>query len=182
MGSAEESLARIAHVLRERRAKLGLTQSDLADDLGVTQAYVSALETAHFTTQTRRLVEALAVLGLELVALPRDHPVAREQRLRPVPPIRRGGAHETPEARRLRKVLAEVDLSRVENPRMADRLAQLQGLERELGVDFAANARVAKLLEPLRTLGAAEGVEELVGGEVGAVLDAVRRHLEVRSP
>lgn len=181
MGRDDESLVRIAHALRERRIELGITQSDLADILGVTPAYLSALETARFTTQTRRLAETLSSLGLELIALPRDHPVVAEQRMHSAASPRRRGDRESPDARRLRDVLASVDLSKIENPRMADRLGRLKGLAEELGVEFSTSSRVAHLLEPLRALEVVAGVDELVGGETGRVLEAVWRYLEGRN-
>lgn len=56
--------------LRARRLELGMTQQDLADELGLSRQRVSALETGQIG-QARLLFEAAEALGLDLVALPR---------------------------------------------------------------------------------------------------------------
>jgi len=62
---------RIGDALRARRIELGLTQEDLATQLGINRTTLSALETGR-TGQTRLLFDVATSLGLELIALPRE--------------------------------------------------------------------------------------------------------------
>lgn len=121
----DQTIARLTQRLRERRAELGVTQAELADQLGVTQAYLSRLETGDASLQLRRLVRALSSVGLELLALPRNHPAAREERMRPVTPPRRTRGTDLED---LRDALDGLDLSHVGSPELAERLRTLHAL------------------------------------------------------
>lgn len=119
----DQAIARLAQRLRERRVDLGITQAELADQLGVTQAYLSRLETGEATTQLRRLVRALSSVGLDLLALPRNHPAAREERLRPVTPPRRTRGTDVEQ---LLDALDRLDPSHVGSSELAERLRTLR--------------------------------------------------------
>lgn len=61
----------LGEVLRYARAKAGMSQSDLADWLGVSRFYVSSLESGEATERLGRIFSALTLLGYELHAAPR---------------------------------------------------------------------------------------------------------------
>ena len=63
MAQAKSSFA---ITLSKARAKLGLTQKELASRLGVSQAYVSKLEGGEANPTLERIGSLLAVLGLSL--------------------------------------------------------------------------------------------------------------------
>jgi transcriptional regulator with XRE-family HTH domain len=61
----------LGEVLRFARAKASMSQSDLADWLGVSRFYVSSLESGEATERLGRIFSALTLLGYELHAAPR---------------------------------------------------------------------------------------------------------------
>lgn len=65
-----ENTRALGAVLRARRIDLGMTQQDLAEELGLPRMRISALETGKFG-QARLLFEVATALGLDLVAVPR---------------------------------------------------------------------------------------------------------------
>ena len=67
---------RITQQLRRGRAEQGLTQAALADALDVSRATVVALESASPSPQLDHLIQALHLVGYELVAVPSSHPLA----------------------------------------------------------------------------------------------------------
>ncbi|NKY39655.1 helix-turn-helix domain-containing protein [Cellulomonas septica] len=173
MNRDEQTLLRIAQALRERRSDLGLSQEDLAAQLGITQAYVSKLETAEATTQLRRLVAVLGAVGLDLVALPRAHPAARQVRSRPLLVPARPSRTTTP-SDRLRRALDRLDVSRVSDAEAAARLAALRDLvAAEPAIDLD-DPRVRKVVRPLRALADSDAVLSLSDPSVTAVLLALR--------
>lgn len=80
--AAAVELNRWAHgltgVLKRTRVQQGLSQSELADVLGVTQGSISALETSPQLGRVERLYAICRVLGLELVV--RERAPQSEQR------------------------------------------------------------------------------------------------------
>lgn len=56
----------IGALVRERRQALGLTQQQVADQVGTRRQWVIALEAGRSATDTRLLLRALDVLGLRL--------------------------------------------------------------------------------------------------------------------
>ena len=62
------TMTQVLDIVRARRRTLKLTQSQLAEKLGVTQTYVSDLETGRRSMSTERLLALLNVLNLELIA------------------------------------------------------------------------------------------------------------------
>jgi len=66
-----EYVARTAHqlgqVLKNRRQQLGLTQSEVAAKVGLSQAQVSVIESHDARATVTTLYKALSALGLELV-------------------------------------------------------------------------------------------------------------------
>jgi len=58
--------------LRRRRKAAGLSQSELAERIGVRQATISKLESGGADVRISTLMEAAAALGLELVLAPRN--------------------------------------------------------------------------------------------------------------
>ena len=70
--AVDSSYTQIAGILRSERSRRGLTQGDLADFIGVSRTYVAQLESGKGTIQLRRLIEALAAVGVDLVAVPRS--------------------------------------------------------------------------------------------------------------
>jgi HTH-type transcriptional regulator/antitoxin HipB len=169
----EQALLRIAQVLRERRNELGLSQAELAEQLGLTQAYVSNLETAEATTQLKRLVAVLGAVGLDLVALPRAHPVAREMRSRPLHLPVRPSRSDAP-SDDLRRALDRLDLSRVSDPEAAARLAALRDLVAAAPAEDLSGPRARGVVRSLRSLADSDAVLSLSDPSVTAVLLALR--------
>jgi len=61
-------MTQVLDIVRARRRTLKLTQSQLAEKLGVTQTYVSDLENGRRSMSAARLLALLNVLNLELIA------------------------------------------------------------------------------------------------------------------
>ncbi len=61
----------LAPLLRALRKKQGLTQADLADQLGITRQAVTALEARPEAATFERLMKVWAVLGLQVSLAPR---------------------------------------------------------------------------------------------------------------
>jgi len=78
--AARRTYERLVRELKRGRASQHLTQQDLADALDVPRPYVVSLESNRPVHQIDRLIKALHLLGLELVVVPSDHPIARAQR------------------------------------------------------------------------------------------------------
>ena len=76
-----EAIARtpgqFANAFRERRRKLGLTQEQLAERVGVRQKTVSEIENSG-TARLSTVLRALSELDLELVVRPRTRRSVRE--------------------------------------------------------------------------------------------------------
>lgn len=68
--------AQLAPQLRSLRKVRGLSQTDLAQRIGVTQSRIAAIERNPAAVSTGQLLELLKVLGVELVL--RDAQTARE--------------------------------------------------------------------------------------------------------
>ena len=66
MFGAAQAKSSFALTLAKARAELGLTQKELADKVGVSQAYVSKLEGGEANPTLERIGSLLAVLGLSL--------------------------------------------------------------------------------------------------------------------
>ena len=66
-------------LLKAFRRQAGLTQGELARRLGVTQQTVSALERHANQVSADRLLQLLAILGVEMVLQPRELDVAKPQ-------------------------------------------------------------------------------------------------------
>lgn len=62
--------------VREARRHQNLTQQELADRLGVSRAWVVRLEAGHPRLETQLVLDAVAAVGLELVA--REAPVVAD--------------------------------------------------------------------------------------------------------
>lgn len=167
----DQAIARLAQRLRERRADLGISQAELADQLGVTQAYLSRLETGEATTQLRRLVRALSSVGLELLALPRNHPAAREERLRPVTPPRRARATNVEQ---LLDALDRLDPSHVGSSELAERLQALREVLAGTGTTGHDLRRVSSLVGPLARLASSKEAMSIAHPSLRHVLLQVR--------
>jgi transcriptional regulator with XRE-family HTH domain len=80
---------RLIDQLRRGRGRLGLTQEDLADALGVVRATVVKLEAGEPSPMLDNLIRALHLVGYELLAVPGDHPLTlqalHDAEPRPVP-------------------------------------------------------------------------------------------------
>jgi transcriptional regulator with XRE-family HTH domain len=57
----------LGHAVRHFREQAGLTQTELAERVGIQQYYLSQLETGKVTEQTRRLVALFKTLGVRIV-------------------------------------------------------------------------------------------------------------------
>jgi transcriptional regulator with XRE-family HTH domain len=66
-----------AAILRDARARAGLTQAELAHRAGTSQATVSAYERGRKTPSVETLVRLLAATGTRLTAMPASAPVVR---------------------------------------------------------------------------------------------------------
>jgi y4mF family transcriptional regulator len=64
--TADPRLARLATTIRARRKELGLTQTQLAELAGTSQRFVHTVENAKGTVRLDKVLDLLAVLGLEL--------------------------------------------------------------------------------------------------------------------
>lgn len=64
----------LAGPVRERRKALGLTQDDLADLAGCSPRFVRALEAGKATVRMDKVLDVLAVLGLEFEVTVRATP------------------------------------------------------------------------------------------------------------
>lgn len=172
MDREREVVARIAQRLRERRADLGITQADLADQLGVTQAYLSRLETGEATIQMRRLVRALSAVGLDLIAVPRTHPAAREERMRPLRAPRR--TSNAAALDKLQSSLDQLDLDRISSVEVAERLRMLQTILAQRDVNKDAPHQARELARPLRRLADDDAALGLVDPALNRVLRGLR--------
>lgn len=56
--------ASLGHAIRHYRLQAGLTQAELADEVGIDRAYLSRLEKGEGTEQLRRLIVILRRLGV----------------------------------------------------------------------------------------------------------------------
>lgn len=64
--SAITTVTGLGFAVQQARIRAGLTQAELADELGTDQAYVSRLESGASVKAISRLLEALAVTGARL--------------------------------------------------------------------------------------------------------------------
>ena len=71
-GEADEIRVRLADAMREARKRKGLRQTDVARRLGVTQGWVSKLESPNFNHQVESLVRYWTALGMTLSLLMHD--------------------------------------------------------------------------------------------------------------
>lgn len=71
--TSDPRLAELATRVRTRRKALGLTQTALADLAGTSMRFVHTLENAKGTVRLDKVLDVLAVLGLDLQV----HPSAR---------------------------------------------------------------------------------------------------------
>jgi len=78
---------RLTEQLRRGRAKEGLTQAALAESLDVSRATVVSLESGSPSPTLDHLIQALHLVGYELLAVPSNHPLALALRIdeEPVP-------------------------------------------------------------------------------------------------
>jgi putative transcriptional regulator len=60
---------RLANVLKERRAELGLTQAELSERVGVTRKTVNTVENGVFTPSTTLAIKLSQALGLSVEQL-----------------------------------------------------------------------------------------------------------------
>ncbi len=68
MFGAAQAKSSFALTLAKSRAKLGLTQKELASKIGVSQAYIAKLEGGEANPTLERIGSLLAILGLSLTA------------------------------------------------------------------------------------------------------------------
>lgn len=60
----------LGQAIRHFREEAGLTQEELATQLGIRRATLVAIETGHMTAQVHRIIELLKALGIRLTASP----------------------------------------------------------------------------------------------------------------
>ncbi len=60
----------LAQMVRQRRAELGLSQTDLSDLAGASRRFVHALEHGKPSVRLDKLLDVLEALGLDLVVTP----------------------------------------------------------------------------------------------------------------
>jgi len=65
-------LAALTEIFRTMRKQKGLTQADLAERTGLTQAYVSAIERGTRDVRASTLTLIAAALGCELMLVPKE--------------------------------------------------------------------------------------------------------------
>lgn len=66
------NVTQLVHIISGRRRALGMSQSDLASKLGISQRYVSAIELGSRALTVDRLLEILNVLRLDLAVQDRE--------------------------------------------------------------------------------------------------------------
>lgn len=66
--------AALGAAVRARRRRLGLRQEELADLAGCSERFVHTLETGKQTVRLDKVLDVLAVLGLDLAVVPRTAP------------------------------------------------------------------------------------------------------------
>ncbi|WP_020520983.1 helix-turn-helix domain-containing protein [Catelliglobosispora koreensis] len=71
-------LAALAQAVRSRRETLGLRQDELAALAGCSTSFVSFVERAKPTIQVGKLLDVLAVLGLDLSVVPGTGRIAHD--------------------------------------------------------------------------------------------------------
>lgn len=59
----------LGYLIRDRRKELGLTQGDLADDVGITQSYLAKIETDFQSPGTKTLIEIADILEIPIGTL-----------------------------------------------------------------------------------------------------------------
>ncbi len=64
-----ESVADLAAVMRRARQSATVTQQELADQIGTTRQWLNRFEHANDSVAMLKVLDALAMLGLELVVL-----------------------------------------------------------------------------------------------------------------
>lgn len=57
-------MARLGNVIRDRRRELGLTQDDLADDIGMTNSYIARIEVGERSPGANTLFKIAEVLQI----------------------------------------------------------------------------------------------------------------------
>ncbi len=67
---------RLGRTIRQARKRAHLTQAELGQFAGVDRFTIANLEQGHFTTQVRRLLAVVEVVGLELTLTPRSRLLA----------------------------------------------------------------------------------------------------------
>ena len=65
-------------ILQQGRLRQGLTQKQLADELGIRQAYIWQMESGKPTKYADRLFELLRATGIKLIADLEDEPTLRK--------------------------------------------------------------------------------------------------------
>lgn len=79
MSDLARSPSQIGNLIRRQRKKLGLTQAQLGERVGLRQATVSLLETGNPAARIDTLLALLATLDLEFQIAPRSRQALREQ-------------------------------------------------------------------------------------------------------
>jgi len=74
-GLSERLNGRIAEMLRQRREEVGLTQEEMADRLGISQASVSRIEQAYDNLSLTKLDRYSKALGTKIIV---EFPIAEE--------------------------------------------------------------------------------------------------------
>jgi len=70
--ATDRTLAELGAMVRDRRKAKGLTQAEFAEVLGIDRPYLVHLESGRGTKHLVRLIEALNLLGVDLIARPRS--------------------------------------------------------------------------------------------------------------
>lgn len=70
--------ADFGHALQQARAARGISQVELAEELGIPQSTVSAMESGKSTIYLRRLLAIARATGIDLTATWGDHDAARD--------------------------------------------------------------------------------------------------------
>jgi HTH-type transcriptional regulator/antitoxin HipB len=79
MSDLARSPRQIGNLIRRQRKKLGLSQAQLGEQVGLRQATVSLIETGNPAARIDTLLALLATLDLEFRIAPRSRQALREQ-------------------------------------------------------------------------------------------------------
>ena len=182
-----------SRILRDARKRMGLSQRELAQRIGITQGHVSKIERGEVDMQLTTLLDSARALGLELMLLPRSDVRFAEALLKSSRTSESEGSdqwsqHMARKIRRVRERFVEGQIGEQEGRQVTQTLADLWAVvslvphdsrpEVEQLVDALSEKRlyperVTRIVQSLRRIRA-----DIVHREPAEVRPAYRLHEE----